>query len=771
MTTSQPTPESFFDCLREACPLAIEARDGGIRRLTFEAGPGLFQFSVVMDAAEMDWERLYVNLELFHNNGARTGPWDFDIVHQNAPLVPSYWAALDGRKLGLWYMQRVSIEDITARRFRGRMAFHVPAAGPHVLELTPYSPEPVRWISARLETDPEDALDPREFDLAGWDRRCPAARWAAPSYWADLKQKLDTTHAVYREPLARLFAYLRRKPLPESKRNAPPTTWGFASDLPAYHPEDILLLLAEHYLTGRPESMDDALRAVDAAVALPHWGNPREGAYGCDGDMGAAHMLRALSWAWHALREHLGPERRERLREKLRLQGARFFDQCLLHRDYWGGSVMQDHGKISLASFGAAAIHLLGVVPEAGVWTAYAVPRVGRSLDAIPTDGHIPPSSYGSPILFLDNPTYYRDALLALTGEDIFDRAPFRAVVDFMVEQAREGDDADLVRRHGRSLLVGGTHFLNYMAAKYGDGRAAWLQLRHLDMPEFKFGHGTQENGYYHGLLWGFLTYAPAVEPVAPPRRGTMLRRFEDSGVVHYRDAVADATLDLQCGPWCGYNAYRRARGPCDRMEMLGGSGHFTVALRGQPVIVAPDAGYRLRYHTRNVMLVDDGGPKGDIGYPMSIPSFRDRGEEIEYARWDEERRNGSIRLDLLPAYRSDLGMAIYTREFLLEEGRGLVVRDHVVFSRPHRLAWHFHGVREAGLAVGGLECRFGPDPAVRLEARPVSGMLRASVQPTEVVYAYSSAFGAFDHVRFETPEPAATLLVDFVITWPGFRA
>ena len=104
-----------------------------------------------------------------------------------------------------------------------------------------------------------------------------------------------------------------------------------------------------------------------------------------------------------------------------------------------------------------------------------------------------------------------------------------------MVEQAREGDDADLVRRHGRSLLVGGTHFLNYMAAKYGDGRAAWLQLRHLDMPEFKFGHGTQENGYYHGLLWGFLTYAPAVEPVAPPRRGTMLRRFEDSGVVHYR--------------------------------------------------------------------------------------------------------------------------------------------------------------------------------------------------------------------------------------------
>ena len=130
-----------------------------------------------------------------------------------------------------------------------------------------------------------------------------------------------------------------------------------------YTVEDIPLLLAQYWLEGCRNALDAALSAVDDAIDRAHWGNPREDGYGCDGDMGAALMLQALAWTWHALRDHLGEERRKLLQDKLRLQGRRFFNLILLHRDYWGGSVIQDHGKISLAAFGAAAIHLLGILP------------------------------------------------------------------------------------------------------------------------------------------------------------------------------------------------------------------------------------------------------------------------------------------------------------------------------------------------------------------------------------------------------------------------
>jgi hypothetical protein len=759
--------ETYLDCLSgEAVSSAVCGGADGRRIITFATVPGLYQFSALLDARAMNWDELYVNLELFHNKNARTGPWDFDLTHENAPLVPSYWVWLDGLRLGLWYMQRVSLPDIAARQFRGRMAFHVAAAGTHTLEFVPYRVLPVHWRSAKLEPDPEDTLDRRVFDLTDWERRAPAARWADPRFWAELRGKLETTHATFREPLASLFRWVHVKITPEARRTAPPGTWGFASALDAYHPEDILPLLAERGLTGRDAALAEALGAVDDAVALPHWGNPREGAYGCDGDMNAAHMLRALAWAWHALQPELGDKRRERLRAKLRLQGTLFFNLCLLQRDYWGGSILQDHGKVSLAAFGAAAIHLLGVVPEAALWTAYAIPRMRRSLDAMPTDGHIPPSSHGSPILYLDNPTFYRDALLALTGTDILDEPKFQAVVDYLANAASGLSEPELIRRQGQSLLLGGANFLGYMAGKHHDTRAAWLQALRLRVPEFTFGHGVQQHGYYHGVLWALLTYDPGVPPTPPTGAGPALCHLPDSGVVRYRDTAQDLELSLQCGPWCGHNAYRVARGPCDRMEVLSGSGHFTVASRGEAVLVTPDAGYRLCYHTRNLLLVDDQGPQGDIGYPMSIPSFPDRGEAIEAVRWDPEARTGCVRLDLAPAYPADLGVAIYTREFILEPGRPIIVRDHVVLTQPRRLAWHFHGLRSKGVTLcGPLTCHLGCEPALRILAQPAGIALRAAVHPTEVVYSYSSAFQAFDHVRYETVEATEFALVDFVLT------
>lgn len=729
------------------------APDGSLACEVMLPAAGLYQLSVIADAAGFNWDELYIELNLFHNQGQRTGPWDFDLLHQNAPLVPSYWVAVDGKRLGLWFFQRVSLEDIVAKRFRGRMAFHVGTGGRHTLRLVPYRQMAITWLSATLEPDPEDTLVPAACDAAAWVRNCPAAAWARPDYWQALKAKLETTHALYREPLQKLFAWLRRK---------------LAQNQPL-RAEDILPLLVLHHLDGDPQALPAALASADAAVALPHWGNPKEDGYSHNGDMGAMANLRALSWAWHSLRDHLGEERRERLRAKLALQGERFFELALLNRDYWGGSVLQDHGKKSLDGFATAALNLLGIVPAAEIWAAYALPRCRRVLAALPRDGAIPFSSYFNLSLYADELTHLRTHLLALNGQDLFDEAPVHAIIDYLCDVVREKDGRMLVSPVGCVEFVGGNAFLNHMAIKYHDGRAARLQLLNLQTAEFAFSHPVLEHAFYHGALWGFLTYSPEVPPVAKLPAARPLQLFEDSALANYRDPAADITLSVHSGPWLGYHAYRRARGPCDRMEMVVGPGHFILARDGRALLVTPDGGYRLRTATRSCLLIDGQGPIGDVGYPMSIPSFKHPGDEITDTRWDAATGSGSIRLELGPAYGNFPDLAEYTRTFLVEAGRRIVCRDRVVLSRPHRLSWHFQGLQENGLdSVGPLQFLFGGAKGFRLEAQTAGLALTASVQPTEVVYSYSSqaGFKPFVHARFETPEPVTAASVDFVFTW-----
>src|SRR5438045_2154668 len=58
----------------QAQPLQTDA-DGTIR-FSFTGQPGLYQFSVVADARDFNWEELYTVLNNWHGlNNERTGPW------------------------------------------------------------------------------------------------------------------------------------------------------------------------------------------------------------------------------------------------------------------------------------------------------------------------------------------------------------------------------------------------------------------------------------------------------------------------------------------------------------------------------------------------------------------------------------------------------------------------------------------------------------------------------------------------------------------------
>jgi hypothetical protein len=500
---------------------------------------------------------------------------------------------------------------------------------------------------------------------------------------------------------------------------------------------------------------------------MPTWGNPNPEGYSHNGDMAPAFALRALAWAYHAFGPDLGPEQRRRVLAKLQLQGEIFFNLTLLNRDYWGGSLVQDHGWRSLFAFGTAALHMLGVLPEAERWVRYAIPRIQRALDAMPRDGFMPPSSYEVLFLYMDDVTHYRDALLAQAGADIFDQPQFRPIIDYLIAIL----DEERLTLHLPTEVpcVGGSHFLNRMASKYGDERAAYLQQLVLKVAERPFWHDVWNTAYYSGAVHGFLSYDPTVAPVAALPKARPLAYFEDGGRVLYRDDAREAALVVSCGPFSGYNAYQRTKCPCDRLGLAPGDGHFTLTVKGVPLLTTPDGGYRLRSVLRTCLLIDDRGQYGDVGYPMSIPSWRDRGQCIEMARWEAAAGRGFVRLNLQPAYPEESGLAAYTRDFLLGPGAQIIVRDTVTLDAARRLSWLFHGKRSVGVAMAdGLTGRIGSGPTLSIRPQSADVDLRAQVHETPVVWSYSSIneFKPFDHVRYDTVQPVTTACIDFVLTW-----
>jgi len=244
---------------------------------------------------------------------------------------------------------------------------------------------------------------------------------------------------------------------------------------------------------------------------------------------------------------------------------------------------------------------------------------------------------------------------------------------------------------------------------------------------------------------------------------------FADSGVIHYHDQEADITLGVRCGPFPSRTAYARADGPCDRLGIVPGDGHFIVASGTHVLLNTPDCGYRLDARVRSCMLVDGKGQWGDIGYPMSIPSWNHRGQGIDAWDWDNDAGAGWVRLNLGPAYPDDVGMTSYTREFVFAEGRHILVRDCVTLATPRHLSWLFQALEEDGISLAdGLCCCIGASPCLHLQANSSECGLTPSVVETPVVWSYSSShhFKPFVHVRYDTVDPVAAATVEFAITW-----
>jgi hypothetical protein len=720
----------------------------GSWEIGFESSPGLYQLSVLVDAAKFDWESLYFVSDLHGNNNARTGPWDFDWRNKNTPLVPTYRVTIDGKYIGLWFFQRVSIPDIQAKRFRGRMAMWVQTPGRHTLKLTPYKPLNIQWLSATLEVDPEDSLEPIAPGTKDACEASPHAKWRDPKYWAAFKERLAKFDPVIKKNLEEAVEYVVK-------------SGGGPGNLPA-------AVAAARYANNE-KAMEALAITAERLVKQEYYGNPAPDGYSHNGDFGAAYTLFGLSALLHAMPDELGKERIEAMKAKFIKQGDIFIDLMLLNRDYWGGSVIQDHGWKSTLAFAATALNLRGVVPAADRWLTYILPRAERALDAMPRDGFLPSGSYNSTWQHSDPIAMYQDLRVAITGVDALDRPEVQACASTLFEEILLHNDRPyLPGTLGDPMPVyGGGRLYAKLAAKHKCPKAQWVAYRSMTTTlDFSY-HDNVKQGYCENRVITPLSYDPAV-PVASTkdRPQTALYHYKDSAVVIARDDAQGLLLSAQVGPWSGYHAYRYAQGPCDRMGMspTPGDGHFSLTLEGKLILCSPDSGYKLQSCGRTCMLVDGKGQYGDIGYPMSIPSFEQRGQEIEFGRFDPATQTSHTRFKLAPSYPEESGVLIYTRELILK-GKTLTVRDRFVFDKPRSPSWLFHVKETDGIVWNGLSATL----AGKIKVSPVTLLaLTGQTQPTQVVYSYASASGRakFIHTRFDTKAPVREGVVDFVMTW-----
>ena len=715
----------------------------GEHRWSYPLPAGLYQVSVIADAAGFPMEELYYEMHEFGNQGARTGPWDFK-PNVGSPLVPAYWVYLNGEKLGLWVFARLSLEDLEARRFRGRFAFRVRTGGVQTLRLVPYrsAVRLTRWQMALLETDPVDELRPMLHDAER--TAAMTLRSLSTGRFREVRrQQLTPEWRTLLEPALERVLDLGQGSVFDAEGRT------LRSDPPG--PGDMTACVLGWQLFGNEAARRRGLDLLDELIALPGWGRPNEEIYGWDGDLVAIDPFRAAIYGYYGL--DLPEELKKRTREKLRYQGHRFVVMALLTRDYWGGSVLQDHGWRAILGFAECATSLLGEFPEAGEWLEWVVPRFRQTLNAMPRDGHLPASSYGMPLLYAAPLARLRQTWLEATGEDLYDALPVRPLLDAL----------PVAIEHHPERLVGSSLFLRQMAGREpGSNAANWLERSlHLDddiLNTSYFSHRPQAQDLFESFL-----YYPGSLPCGTPEvPSPAFHYFEDAGSLLLRDPQSGLRFEVQCGPWLGQHAYAQSDNPCDRMCIQVGPGSFTLGVGESEAVVHPDSRYALNTATRNSLLIDGRGQIGDIGYPMSIPAWIWRGERITAIRHDAATGHFHARLDLAPLYPPESGVITYTRDFLFTPGGPLLCRDRLLLERPRTLEWHFHALETPGITPGfdPLACRFG---AGLLLTATTSGLpLALAIRPTPMVYGYSSAGHRHVHAAYTGTRPVDFVEADF---------
>jgi hypothetical protein len=722
-------------------------------------GKGLHKLQLYADLRRFEWDRLHYPMSRFGNKGQSTGPWDFD-YEGFRPLLPAWRVSLNGRAIGLFYMQRVTVEDVASRQLRGEIGFLVEQEGEITLEARPYREFTLDPLCVVVEPDPFDRLVEHP-----WVARGLEGNWAH-------QQFLGERAAAFSRKIrgGEWEAFLRAAK--ECYLGIPGAAASADREKSVVGVEGLPALAQLFLALGDREALDAVRRYVRHHLELVAWGNPNPDGYGHNGDMGVATILKTLALVWNWLGEHLG-ELRAPLLARLVLQGDRFLEQQLLQAQYWGGAIRQDHGFRSTAAFLTAALGLLGHSDRAPSWIAFLVPRLERTLRILPTDGFIPFSSYHKISLYVCDMAECREALRFAGGPDLFAGDAFRRVPDYLLCNLDEPSMSTQVTstRGDRKDFNTGLHFLFALARDFQCEKSRYLA--HLLMAHYRrLGFRVRDHlgrvvrRAYEGLPFAILFHEEGLtRPQRPPT--PPLTHFPDGGALNWRNAARRFNVAVHCDPPSGaHHALGLDLSATDLGLGNPSAGQFSVAVGRESLLQNAESGYRTGSHLANALLVDGKGQYGDNKDPMGVPMRAWRGHRIQVCRMNPDGSTGFARLNLGPAYPDEMQVQACTRDFHFYPDR-VRVRDTVVCGEPHVFSFRFHTYRRHQLTqVGDLAFQVAHGgAALHLQARGEG--LVARVLDVEVVWAYTNENDdeRFVCIEISHPAPVQSLVVEFIIS------
>ncbi len=298
-------------------------------------------------------------------------------------------------------------------------------------------------------------------------------------------------------------------------------------------------VLSVAYAVSKDEATGNL--AKEWLLAMCKWG-PLGTDHGAG--LGRGEFMAAASFGYDCLHDYLSPEDREIVRDRLARETRLLYGQLVL-TDEWdrlGLCTLQvNNVSILVGSMGAAALALLGEVPEAEHWLLEAIEAVQGVLDATRRDG-----GWGESVEYcqyeMTHCLYFIEALRRVTGIDMYDHPGLRKLGHFMLytlcpggkTHAVFGDDAS-----GGSNS-GGHHIALRLASEYRNSYLQW--------------YGPPSYPFWCGASYGFLWYDPAVKPKFPGDLPSASCQFRDIGWAMLRSGWGDNNILMSfvCGPYVG---------------------------------------------------------------------------------------------------------------------------------------------------------------------------------------------------------------------------
>ena len=508
---------------------------------------------------------------------------------------------------------------------------------------------------------------------------------------AELRERARTSH---RELWQRTISHVRAldadpPPPPAEKRR---------------QQNDVGIAIAEaafvYKIEGDKKYLDAARKYMDAAVSYDVWGYPNNKP---NVDLAAGHLLYGLAWGYDLLYHDLSEKERTRYREKL-IKQARLMADYFKPKPGRTFAYSQNHTFIPITGLGIAAYALYDETPEAPAWASLTHAIYDRVLATYSEDGYY---YEGFEYWIFSTPwlVHYLDAHAHATGEDLYDRAGFRLMHQYVAHSmlpggnyvfdfgdifegalTRAGKGQEYPRTHPQGHFHTNYNLLYRLAQRFQNGEAQgvaeWLK---------RFDQINAED------FWSLVWFDPNLKPVAIEKQTTW-HYFPDHDVFYWRsDWSKEATaFAFKCGPPEGHHtAVLLQQFPDWRLS----SGHahpdansFIIFARGE--YLTGDTGYAglpMTEHHNTLLVNGKGQAKEGEGHDVFAAVSYEVLNRIRISEVKVEKNRIMVRGDATAAYSSDLGVKKFVREFVYQPGSGFTVSDDVETSRPAVLTFVLH--------------------------------------------------------------------------------